>query len=497
MLDALPPTMRPKGWGKQFVWISLGTADDQEAKGKCASVSARYFSDLKRLREITPSTLATEQINALQREAVLMAEGITPAVSLRPTPNDPIPRLAERMLAAHGELATPESVAKTDEALQYRLKEHAVQSASIEKRRAAGDHGALLSIPDGSTWEQVKSKAPSASAMSLSALIEAFKTSPRIASRQPSAGTFHRYKWPLAGLVQFLGNPPAASVTTDDLRRFRHHKQTDGVTDANRLSRLHTVNSVDMVAIRSLFGWASNPDEHDPKKGPLLPANPALPIKIKTKAAMGVTGKDHPGFFDHEWRSILRAASEIVIGNQHPEQDRARRWVPWIAAYTGRRSTSICSLTVERFVSIQGVPCMVFPPEKGIPKPSHVPVHPHLVEMGLLDLVSAVAKGPLFFRPPQRASLVRRYLGNWIRDKVGIKRLEADPNHAWRSTFISIANDPEATGGAIPDAHVLFFSGHTMRGLGVGKEFYDRPPITSLAASMARFPRYDLSLELI
>jgi hypothetical protein len=132
---------------------------------------------------------------------------------------------------------------------------------------------------------------------------------------------------------------------------------------------------VDMVAIKSLFGWASNPDEHDPVKGPPIKANPASEIKIKTKAAMGVTGKDHPGFFDNEWQSILRASNEVAIGNENPAIDSALHWIPWIAAYTGRRITSICDLTVERFVTIQGVHCIVFPPQKGISKPSHVPLH--------------------------------------------------------------------------------------------------------------------------
>jgi integrase len=492
ILSALPGAMRPKGWGKNFVWLSLGTPDAREAKAKCAVVSARYLSDLKRIREISPEQLSAEDINALQHEAVLMVDGLIPAVSLRPTLSDPTPNLAERILASEGVVATPGSLSKAEEALQFRLKDHAANSADIEKRRAAGDHGALLPVPRGKTWKQVRDQASAKQTIRLSQLVEAFKTTRRIASLQPSATTFYRYRAPLARLVEFLGDPIATAVTTDDLRRFRHHKQTDGITEENRLGRLNTVNSVDMVAIRSLFGWACNPDEHDPAKGPLLLLNPALPIKIKTKTAMGITGKDHPGFFDSEWRSILQAATETVVGNETPAFDRARKWVPWIAAYTGRRITSICGLTCERFVTLQGVPCIVFPPEKGISKPSHVPLHPHLLEEGLLELVKSIGEGPLFHQLPLIPEHVRRHLVSWIKTSVGITRKEVSPNHAWRSTFISIANDPEATGGTIPSAHVLFFAGHTMRGLGVGKEFYDRPPVSSLAASMARFPRYDL-----
>jgi hypothetical protein len=50
LLDALRPAMWPKAWGKEFARLSLGTADEQEAKIKCSMVSIHYLNDVKRLK---------------------------------------------------------------------------------------------------------------------------------------------------------------------------------------------------------------------------------------------------------------------------------------------------------------------------------------------------------------------------------------------------------------------------------------------------------------
>jgi hypothetical protein len=84
-----------------------------------------------------------------------------------------------------------------------------------------------------------------------------------------------------------------------------------------------------------------------------------------------------------------------------------------------------------------------------------IPIHPHLVEMGLLDYVEAVKarsgkQGPLFFRPPARSSRnpssdllisyrapavkARERLAARVRD-LGITDPSIQPNHACRHTF--------------------------------------------------------------
>jgi hypothetical protein len=78
-----------------------------------------------------------------------------------------------------------------------------------------------------------------------------------------------------------------------------------------------------------------------------------------------------------------------------------------------------------------------------------VPLHPHLIEMGLLDYVEAVKarlgkQGSLFFRPPARPSRKPQYRGpavkarerlaEWVCE-LGVTDPGIQPNHAGRHTF--------------------------------------------------------------
>jgi integrase len=79
-----------------------------------------------------------------------------------------------------------------------------------------------------------------------------------------------------------------------------------------------------------------------------------------------------------------------------------------------------------------------------------VPLHSHIIDQGFLEVVNAVAQGPLFYDPSaQRVESegsrhfkkVGERLAEWVRKDVGIDDPDIKPNHAWRHTFKSMSYD--------------------------------------------------------
>src|SRR6202022_1059018 len=81
------------------------------------------------------------------------------------------------------------------------------------------------------------------------------------------------------------------------------------------------------------------------------------------------------------------------------EMAAARRWVPWICAYTGARVNEITQLEPKDIAIGRGIHVFRIVPDatKGA-EARIVPVHDHLIEQGLLAYVESRRK-PLFYDP--------------------------------------------------------------------------------------------------
>ncbi len=89
-----------------------------------------------------------------------------------------------------------------------------------------------------------------------------------------------------------------------------------------------------------------------------------------------------------------------------PRFAAARRWIPWLCAYTGARVNEMTQLRkqdlIEGDVDGTAVWQIRITPSAGTVKGNKardVPVHPHLVEQGFIDFVSGCDDGPLFYDP--------------------------------------------------------------------------------------------------
>jgi len=148
----------------------------------------------------------------------------------------------------------------------------------------------------------------------------------------------------------------------------------------------------------------------------------------------GVKSEDRTLRLD-EARAILREA--------RTETEPTLRWLPWMMAYSGARVSEVAQLQPRDFFQLEEQWFYVLTTKgKKSLKNDHsirkVPVHPDLISEGLLEFVEARKGAPgsrLFKKSAQQD------LSVWVRDKAGVTRTEAAPNHGWRHLFEDMALD--------------------------------------------------------
>jgi integrase len=189
-----------------------------------------------------------------------------------------------------------------------------------------------------------------------------------------------------------------------------------------------------------------------------------------------------------------------ALGYERPEtvDERARRWVPWICAYTGARADETTQLRGEDIQKRGNDYFAKLSPSAGKIKTRTartVPLHEHLIEQGFASFVEEIGSGPLFYKPaPTRASgrpqpiqspaeRTRGKLGQWVRS-LGITDPELSPNHAWRHTFKAQA---DRTG--MSEKYSDAITGHAPPTAG---RAYGKPTPEDLAFAMRVFPRYEI-----
>jgi integrase len=242
-----------------------------------------------------------------------------------------------------------------------------------------------------------------------------------------------------------------------------------------------------VVACRTEFAWANG------KK--LVGRNPFTGWHITVPKK--ITTRETKAFTTDEIGTILKAATAIEV---HSKADAAKRWCPWLAAYSGARMGELTQLRGVDIVEQDGVHAMKISPEAGTTKTGKartVPLHEHLIEQGFLAFAKDNGKGPLFYNEPKAAQAnasddptnprkprfvkVREHVAAWVRG-LGITDPELSPNHAWRHTFKA-----QGCRCGMREKELDAIVGHAPASVG---RAYGPPTLSDKAQEFRKFPRY-------
>ncbi|MCJ2009551.1 tyrosine-type recombinase/integrase [Methylobacterium sp. J-092] len=207
--------------------------------------------------------------------------------------------------------------------------------------------------------------------------------------------------------------------------------------------------SNDLYAVKAIYGWAVANGK--------CPVNPFTGLKQPKAAVKGQRRSTKRDFTDAEAVCILKAA-----------RDRTgyRRWVPWIACFTGARISEICQLERADIITSKGMHYFRMTTEydhegegtetsdmkktkKNLKNHSSkriIPVHSRLIREGFLDFISRSNSRDLFSdatpdRFGNRGGNATKVISRWVREKLEIKDSRISPSHSFRHRFSTLCKN--------------------------------------------------------
>ncbi|QIO30759.1 DUF6538 domain-containing protein [Bradyrhizobium sp. 1(2017)] len=464
--------------------VSLRTHDPREAKVRQAKALA-YLDDVWRSMREAPRRLTHREVIALAGEAYRHSKKTWESDPGRATLWNMLhqaalkwdPATAQREMAPYvAELLQRKALRIDDDSsarLAAALHEAFKDATALLERWGRGDYGPDLVEARFPEWKPIAPLRDVPLTVGIIALWTDWAKEARLANRTEK--TIEEYGSLLRRFVDFLGHDDAASLTPEDFIRWKDRRLADGLS-------LKTVKDTDMSVFKSVFGWAT--------ENRRLTENPVPKLKLK----LGKTIQERPkGFVLREALAILKASSSYVAAPRElPQTAMAKRWVPWLCAYTGSRVGEMVQLRREDVEQRGPYVVVTITPEAGPVKNKQtrrVVLHEHLVECGFLEIVKAAPEGYLFVAASDREKArgriraVKNRLCEFARSIVADERVS--PNHGWRHRFQTVGGEVDAS-----ERVVNAICGHGRRD--VSDDYGDRT-FKAMATALAKYPRYDIT----
>lgn len=503
ILAKLPNHPRPKGWFATHIMITTGTSDRTLAKAKALDIAADVERQFKALRE-GPKPLTAKQISALSgivyrafAEGLENNPGLTSQQWLRVAEENKAAQRGEYSVGARLGIFKDDDE-RRDVDMENRfggivdatLRREAVfptadsrwQVIEAVARDLTEGLTKLARNADGDfTPDAYVNRFPPPTDLrgrvhtnkSLTGLADAWHNAALARGmRQRDA---KRWKAVVLRFKDWLGHDDLSRVTPEKVQEWGDERNADGIAPK-------TINATDFAALRVVFKWG--------KKRGWMSSNPALEAEIEGRGKKTTREK---WFLDEEIAAILNAALAVCgTKRENPKTTAAKRWVPWLCAYSGARVVEMIQLRKED-VRREGTAWVIrVNPEAGDVKTDDyrdVPVHEHLIATGFIKFLLDSKPGHLFCDIGKDGSTagpadgVYKRVYTMVRGVVTDERVQ--PNHAWRYTFKTHGHD-----AGLNDLTVDAICGHAARTQG---EAYRGITVKKRIEAMASFPRYTLT----
>lgn len=477
-------------FGKKEVLKSLRTRDPKEAKERFAAEYAAILKHWAALRA-KPEPLPLKRIVGLAGRVYqhLM-------VSLENEPGETA--IWEQVKRLNAQVATDEAALEqwygntvdellvsegiaTDAHSRSRLLKEVQraweQATQQQNKRSQGDFSPDPEAGRFPEWEKPQPVRSAPSGPTIADLFERWEKDHR-ANGKPDK-TVRDFSQKLQSLKAYLGHEDMERITPRHISEW-----CDDLRDNKGLAA-KTINAKYLSAVKAVFRLARSKF--------LIDSDPSEGVAVKIPKAVQSRSK---GFTEQEARQILSCANAVFDQPSRVAYHNtlARRWVPWICAYTGARVGEVTQLRTEDLIIVDGIPQITITPEAGSVKAGHyriVPLHPHLQEIGLVDFIRSAKPGYLFHaggKTPEESvrlsGVVRGKIGDWVRNTVGIKDSRVAPNHAWRHRFKTVGRNAD-----IDLIYLDAIQGHAGRTAGEG---YGEFSITTLYREICKLPPIDV-----
>jgi integrase len=298
-----------------------------------------------------------------------------------------------------------------------------------------------------------------------------------IAEVKPATSTVDRWRAVFLKLEADFPNTNAAALLPEQMQVW-----AEGLITKERSPV--TVRDVWVIACRTVFAWGIG--KKLVNRNPFTGWRVTVPKKVSTR--------ETKAFTEDEISTILKAALKVEVRSK---TDAAKRWCPWLAAYTGARMGELTQLRGYDVFEQEGIWAIKISPEAGTVKnrkPRSVPLHEHLIKQGFVRFVKVSGKGPLFYNETNgkdeddptnpkrpRAVKARERVAAWVRG-IGVDDPELQPNHAWRHTF-----KKRGDRAGLSEKMLDVICGHAPATVGRG---YGEADLADKAEALRRFPRF-------
>ncbi|WP_171130683.1 MULTISPECIES: site-specific integrase [unclassified Ruegeria] len=381
--------------GRAEVSKSLRTRDPSEAKERFATEYAKIQKRWASLRA-KPEPLPLKKIVALSGRVYFRLMEMLENEPGEPAIWKQVLRLSQEAEAAEGgmekwygvfadEILAEEGIA-IDQPTRVRLLREVhkswTQAARQQLKRAEGDFSPDPQAMRFPEWETTTSPKVTTEGPSLTSLFERWKKDHL--SNGKAVATINDFAQKKDALVEYLGHEDVTRIKPKDIADW-----CDYLRDEKGL-KPKTIGRKYLAAIRAVLRLARSKF--------LIESDPSADVSVKVPQPVTERSK---GFTDDEAKRILRHANEVLTDKTRATRKNklACRWIPWICAYTGARAGEVAQLRKQDLRNDGDIHYLLITPDAGSVKARRyrtVPLHPHLIEIGLVDFINSVSEGYLF-----------------------------------------------------------------------------------------------------